>query len=175
MRRTAQRIGSGFLLALPASALWLVTGLVAAHPFHTSTTELRLNRQTAVLEFALKTAPESLADIPGARNSSGGLVARAQFEALVAEYLRRMISVGDSQGSYRQIEMLGVEPGVAESWVYFQFSLPTRTPEFCLDYPVFMDIDPTQINTVSYRSSDISRTVVLTQQQPQVCFLTGYK
>ncbi len=154
--------------------LSLVYQGVNSHPYHESTTILEFNSQTRTLEFALRMLTE---DVEKAICPSGRCPEQenelSRNEA-IATYLKKHIRLQFADLESSEFHLLGTEINFREAWAYFEMKLPNEieaADQFCLDYSIFTELNPEQINTVDYKSNNIRRTVSLTVKESRACFL----
>lgn len=147
-----------------------------AHPFHTTTAEMEFNEHTGRYEVSLKVLT---ADLAKARGSGlvhvGATSDNTRDRRAVAEYLRPRFYVDRSSGppptnqqNPSNLELVGIEPELAYTWLYFELSPTEGEGSFILTNKVFTDINDGQINICLLRISSKRVSLKTDATQPRV-------
>jgi hypothetical protein len=116
---------------LAFAGLLLLALTAAAHAYHASIMEARLNPKTRQLEVALKVFTDDLETALSAgqpRHLSLAETPAAQLTPLISGYLRRTVVIGTKPGEALPITYVGQQADKDAHWLYFSVPLPAGPP-----------------------------------------------
>jgi hypothetical protein len=153
---------------LLAAAVLLWGAAAWAHPFHVSLAEAEYDRESGVLEVALRVHP---ADLEEALRKQAGkrivLDQSADADERIVAYLRRTFAMKTPQGEAAEIRWVGKEVSVKQAWLYFEVPLPGGIENVEVSQRMFFELLPDQVNTVHLRDGERRVTLHFTRAKPR--------
>ncbi len=147
--------------------LWLPGSETAAHPYHTTTTQVEHNRERATLEIALKAWPE---DLERALTEAAGEKVRLELTADVdqhiLDYLRGHFRIREDD-ALLELRWVGKEISVRAAWLYFEIPVPPSLAGLELEQRVFFELQTDQLNIVEVRDGTARYTLSLHRDKPR--------
>ncbi|OON69124.1 DUF6702 family protein [Hymenobacter sp. CRA2] len=135
-----------------AAALLLVALTAAAHAYHASIMEARLNAKTQQLEVALKVFTDDMEAVLSngqPRHVSIAETPAAQLTPMLAGYLRRTVVIGTKPGEVLPLNYLGLQQEKDAYWLYFSVKLPRPVQGLTMRHRLLMDQFSDQMNIVN--------------------------
>lgn len=157
---------------------WLCCGAIL-HPFHVSLAQGQWNESGDRVQVALRLTPRdldtALSEATGERVVLEKLEAdrvRALVEGYLAERLyftaeepQAKATPEALKGRRAGFHWVGIEQEVRYTWVYFELDCP-RIAEVWLVNEIFMEVEPTQINTFQWVKSSPVLSLQTTREEP---------
>ncbi|RTQ50135.1 hypothetical protein EJV47_10900 [Hymenobacter gummosus] len=143
------------LLFLAGALLMALTA--AAHAYHASIMEARLNPRTRQLEVALKVFTDDLEaalSVGRPRHLSLAETPAAQLTPLLSGYLRRTVAIGTRPGEALPLTYVGQQAEKDAHWLYFSVQLPAGKPvqSLTLRHRLLMEQFQDQMNIVNFEA-----------------------
>ncbi len=147
--------------------LGICSAPVAAHPFHVTTAEVELNRETASLEVALRVGLEDLERaLSLARGRKVHLETEPDVQDQIEAYVRTHFTV-TQQDRQAPFKWVGFEFLPQTAWLYFELSIDWRVDTAILENRLFFSFLPDQIHTVTFKTDGTSTSWRLTSDRSQ--------
>ena len=173
------------------------TSLVASHPYHVSSAEIRWNEATGNFEVALCVWPADLERaIANQSNSTADLNRIVDLDAALQQYvagrffIRPMLSAADtttdsaatsidaiktSRKTVEEIRWVGHEIDAKQAWLYFEIPGDQQVGKWRIDNRVFFELNEDQLNQVQLSCTNSVASVALTHNNPTYDFVTEKK
>jgi len=141
---------------------WLLLALpAAAHPSHSSYTEIDWNRAGDTLEVSMRIVPEELETALSWRSGTGKAVVlenEASSAPLIEAYLSETFQVRNAASELMPMKLVGMDISYAESWLYFTVTASSGD-RLSLRNTVLQELESQQINRVRrlWRDADDSQ------------------
>ena len=142
----------------------LVAGSANAHPSHSSRAEATLNPQTGHLEVSLLVEADALIRALQRRDGRPVDWSDKAFGPRIVGYLDQTFRVTTGHGP-RKLAFAGWEPAGPQVWLHFEVKSVGRLHGAVLMHSFLMDVEPSQLNTVSLRSGAFKTTLVFHRRQ----------
>jgi hypothetical protein len=161
-------------------AMWALIG-VLWHPFHVSLAQAQWNEDGSRMQIALRLTPRDL-DAALSKASGRRIVlekaSARRAEQLVGGYLRERIYFAEDrqqaendrpQARQRRrdgFHWVGIEQEIRYTWVYFELDCPRGVESVWLANRIFMEVEPTQINTFQLAKTSPVISLQTTREEP---------
>ena len=160
-----------FLAVLLALVCLGIPGRAAVvHHFAETLSEVDYNAETKSFEWALSMSPSDLEWILGRRARKDVNLEKTEgVDQLIQDYLGEVVRAWAPDGTELKLAWVGKEVEVKRVWLYFEFALPkgVEGPERVkLSNRVLMRWERDQVNSVSLRAGELSRSIALTRKAP---------
>jgi len=147
-------------------ALWLGSGLAAAHQQRVAITDIEINDAAGTIDvvhsFILHDAEAALAEAKGVRTDMmTNSAARDAFAAYVAG---QFALAGTEPRTTLNLTLIGSEIEDGRVWVYQQTAIPSRDDTLVVSQGALRDIWPDQVNTVNVRRRGQVDTLTFTDR-----------
>ena len=155
---------------------WLLSALpVAAHPSHSSYTEIAWNRAGDTLEVSMRIIPEELETALSWRSASGAPVVlenEAISAPLVEAYLSDTFQIRNTASELMPLSLVGMNISYAESWLYFTVTA-SHHDRLSLRLTVLQELESQQINRVRRLWRDADDNQIHRQNGPEQLLWDG--
>ena len=142
-----------------------------AHPFHASLAEVEFNAQTHSLEVALRVDAGDLEEaLRRMTKKSVDLDKTPQVDRLIQQLLVKSFQVKDaSQVTTRwaRHKWIGWQLQTRNAWVYFEVPLPTTVESITVQFPLFLEQVPRQVNMFSLKENGKRRSMMFHRLNPK--------
>jgi len=155
---------------------WLLLALpVAAHPSHSSYTEIDWNQAGDRLEASMRIVPEELETALAWRTTTGEAVVlenEAHSAPLVEAYLSDTFLVRNAASELMPLKLVGMDISYEETWLYFTISASSHD-QLSLRNIVLQELESQQLNRVRRLWRDASDSQIHRQSGPEQLLWDG--
>ncbi len=158
-----------FRVAASISMLVIGASPAAAHPFHTTVAEAKVDRKSGRLQVALRLFPGDLEQALSLRTSRTiDLEATKGVDELIVRYLEEVFLVRPAppKDKVGEVFWVGKEVSVQTAWLYFEVALPASLGRLEISNRIFFEVQKRQINTLSIKGDELKASMQFTLESP---------
>ncbi|MGE3165978.1 MAG: DUF6702 family protein [Planctomycetota bacterium] len=165
---TRRFYSEGYRFAGVAGLMWglicFAAGVAHAHPYHTSTAHVELDRETQRLQVGLRVAIADLEEALSARLAQTFRVcSSAQVETEVAAYVGANLQFRAPGSEPLPLLWVGKEVDQESAWLYFEVAL-AEIDGARLSMTLFHEVHPEHIATVTFVDGERQRTMCFSRK-----------